>query len=78
MSKLSEYELNSLNKLGSSIQSGKWSNEGLVQLLELCSDYLNLTTLAEYARRNNLTYNGAKKRNLTKRILGINFVVDNT
>lgn len=78
MDQLSKYEQDSLMKLGESIQNGKWSNNGLMQMIELCAEYLNLSTLSEYARRNNITYNGAKKRNLTRKIIGINFVIDNT
>ena len=32
---MTEYEINSLNKLGQAIESGKWSNEGLAQLIKL-------------------------------------------
>jgi hypothetical protein len=78
MKQLSKYEQVILAKLGESIQSGKWSNNGLVQIIELCAEYLNLLTLSECARLNNITYNGAKKRNLTRKIIGINFVIDNT
>lgn len=39
MPQLTEYEQKALNKLGESIQSGKWSNDGLVQLIELVGDF---------------------------------------
>ena len=35
MTQLSDYERNSLNKLGQSIIDGKWTNVGMVQLIEL-------------------------------------------
>lgn len=78
MSQLTQYEIDSLNKLGQSIQSGKWSNSGLVQLIELAGMYLNIKTIPDYAKDQKITYNGAKKRNLTRKIIGINFVIDNT
>lgn len=43
--KLTDYERQSLHKLGESIHSGKWSNDGLVQLIELSGGYLNLKTI---------------------------------
>ena len=58
---LTDYETQSLNKLGESIQSGKWSNEGLVQLIELIGDFLNLQAIPDYCKANQITYNGAKK-----------------
>lgn len=77
MTELSQYERLSLKKLGESIQSGKWSNDGLVQLIELSSDYLNLQTIPDYASANNLSYNGVKKTRTIREIKGIKFVIDN-
>ena len=51
MNKLSDYELLAINKLGDSIQNGKWSNDGLVQLIELAGSFLNLQTIPDYAKR---------------------------
>lgn len=77
MNKLSEYELLSLKKLGQSIQSGKWSNDGLVQLIELSGEFLNLQTIPDYAKSRNLSYNGVKKTRIIKEIKGVKFVIDN-
>ena len=74
---LTDYEKNSLNKLGESIQSGKWTNEGLVQLIEMSGGYLNLQTIPDYCRSNNISYNGAKKGRLIQRIFNVKFVIDN-
>lgn len=49
MNQLSQYEILALKKLGEAIQHGRWSNEGLVQLIELAGDYLNLQTIPAYA-----------------------------
>lgn len=77
MTELSQYEILSLKKLGESIQSGKWSNEGLVQLIELAGDYLNLQTIPDYANAHKLSYNGVKKTRTIREIKGIKFVIDN-
>jgi len=77
MSQLSEYESLSLKKLGESIQSGRWSNDGLVQLIELAGDYLNLQTIPNYASARKLSYNGVKKTRFICKIKGVKFVIDN-
>lgn len=74
---LSEYETKCLNKLGESIQSGKWSNGGLVQLIELAGGFLNLQTIPDYANRTGISYNGAKKFRKITEIFGVKFVIDN-
>lgn len=77
MNQISQYEQNSLNKLGKTIHSGKWSNAGLVQLVELALIYLNPITLQQYAKKEKITYNGALKRKLHIKILGIKYIIDN-
>ena len=77
MTKLSEYEKLALNKLGQSIIDGKWSNDGLVQLIELAGDYLNLKTIPDYAKFQKLSYNGVKKTRTIREIKGVKFVIDN-
>lgn len=77
MPNISEYEKLAIKRLGESIHQGKWSNDGLVQLIELAGDYLNLQTIPDYARRNNLSYNGVKKTRLIKPIFNVKFVIDN-
>lgn len=77
MTKLSDYEVLALNKLGESIHKGKWTNEGLVQLIELAGDFLNLQTIPDYAKSNRLTYNGVKKTREIREIFKVKFVIDN-
>jgi len=77
MTQISEYEKLSLNKLGESIQRGKWSSDGLVQLIELAGDFLNLQTIPDYAKSNNLSYNGVKKSRTIRKIHNVKFVIDN-
>lgn len=77
MIQLTQYEIDSLNKLGQSIQAGKWSNSGLVQLIELAGMYLNIKTIPDYAKDQKITYNGAKKRISPITIFNVKFIIDN-
>lgn len=54
MTKLTEYETLALHKLGESIHNGKWSNEGMVQLIELInhSERIKQTNLNQTIYRN--------------------------
>jgi hypothetical protein len=38
---MTDYEQKSLQRLGEAITDGRWSNEALVQLIELAGSYLN-------------------------------------
>lgn len=81
MSNLSEYELNALRKLGESIHEGKWSNDGLVELIKLSGDFLNIRTVPDYCRANSMSYPGAvkptKTRHLTE-IFNVKFIIENS
>lgn len=77
MTQLTEYEELALNKVGQTIHDGKWSNEGLVQLIELVGTYLQIKPIQQYANENNLSYNGVKKRENVTVILGHKFIIDN-
>lgn len=57
----SEYEQKAINKLGESIQQGKWSNQGMVQLIELLGDFLNPLSIQEFADHRHISYQAAKK-----------------
>ena len=77
MTQLSEYETLSIQKLEQTIYENKWSNEGLVQLIELIEKYLQPKSIQEYADRTGKTYNGIKK---TKRIIILfkhKYIIDN-
>ena len=77
MSELTKYEKDSLIKLGESIQSGRWSNDGLVQLIELAGTFLNLKTIPAYSKANGISYNGAKKCRKVISLFGVKFVIEN-
>jgi hypothetical protein len=74
---MTEYELLALKKLEESIQSGKWSNDGLVQLIELIGQYLNIKSIPEYAKENRLSYNGVKKCRTIIKLFNNKYVIDN-
>ena len=58
-------------------EAGKLNDESLVQLIELSAKYLNLKTLAEYARENNISYNGAKNFRKHIKIAKVKFIINN-
>lgn len=74
---LSEYEIKALNKLGESIRENRWSNNGLVQLIELCGSYLNIMSIQDYADIKGKSYNGIKKTKKVTEILKHKFIIDN-
>lgn len=77
---LSDYETKSIQKLGESIHQGKWSNKGLVKLIELAGGYLNICTVPDYAKINRIS-DVATRKNTAKRtnivIFNTRFVIDN-
>ena len=65
-------------KLFQNYENGSVSDDDLVQLIELASNYLNLKTITNYAKANKITYNGALKRKLNKVIIDSQiFIIDN-
>jgi hypothetical protein len=56
---------------------GELSNNDLVQLIEVAGAFLNLKTISEYAKDNNLTYNGVKNHRKVVEIFNTKFVIDN-
>ena len=76
MSQLSEYEKFALKKLGESIHKGKWSNEGMVKLIELIGEYLNPLSIQEFADEKGISYQAARKHKQTI-IFRQKFIIDN-
>ena len=76
MSNLSEYEILALRKLEESIHLGKWSNDGMVQLIKRIEDYLNPLSIQEYADRYEMSYQGARKHKQTI-LFRQKFIIDN-
>jgi len=77
MQQLTDYEQNAINNFGISAQNGHWSNEALVQLIEVAGGFLNLETIPDYCKRTGISYNGAKKHRQTVNIFNTKFVIDN-
>jgi hypothetical protein len=74
---LTDYERKAIDKLQESVFEGKWSNDGLVQLIESAGNFLNLKTIPDYANKNNLSYNGVKNNRTIKELFNVKFVIDN-
>ncbi len=56
-----------LKFIADKIESDDLDNSSLIQIIELCGNYLNLQTISNYAKSNNISYNGVKKfRNIKK------------
>jgi hypothetical protein len=62
--------------IGKTYQEGDISDYDLVQIIELCGCYLNPLTISDYARKEGISYNGAKKHP-TVNIFGIKFIFNN-
>jgi len=58
-------------------EAGQLDDDSLVQIIELAAKYLNLKTIAEYARSNKLSYNGAKNYRNHVKISGVKFIANN-
>lgn len=56
---------------------GDFTNDDLVQFIESAGKYLNLQTIPDYAKDNNLSYNGVKKYRKIVEIFNVKFVIDN-
>jgi len=58
-------------------QNNALSNDDLVQIIELCGAFLNFQTIADYARAEGISYNGAKNNRAVRKLFGVKFVIDN-
>lgn len=52
-------------------------NNSLVQLIELCGMYLNLQTISNYAKDNEMSYNGVKNYREVVELFKQKYVIDN-
>jgi len=66
-----------LNRLSELIETNQLNNADLVQIIEHVGGYLNLETISEYAKKNNLSYNGVKKCRKVIKLFNVKFVIDN-
>jgi len=74
---MNDLEQKILNRLENLIIENKLSNDNLVQIIELCGSYLNLQTISDYSKDNNISYNGVKKCRNVIEIFNVKFVIDN-
>ena len=66
-----------LSFLDDKMYDGNFTNNDLVQFIEHWGKYLNLKTIADYAKENKMSYNGVKKFREVKEIFNVKFIVDN-
>ena len=66
-----------LNRLSELIETDQLNNEDLVQIIEHVGGYLNLKTISEYSKDNNISYNGVKKCRKIIKLFNVKFVIDN-
>lgn len=68
--------------LGKRLHNVELSNNEMVSLIDLIGGYLNLSTIANYATLNKISYNGVLERIKSGKIkehtlFGVRFVIDN-
>ncbi len=66
-----------INFISKNFENKNINNQNLIQIIELCGDYLNLKTISNYSKSNNISYNGAKKCRKVIKIFDVKFIVDN-
>ena len=59
------------------ICSNELSEGSLVQLFERLNTFTNLKTITQYAKDNNISYNGAKNNRKVIELFGVKFIADN-
>lgn len=74
---LNEFESKVLERLEILVQKNELSNDCLLEIIKMAGSYLNLKTISDYAKENNLSYNGVKKCRKTVEIFNVKFVIDN-
>ena len=66
-----------IDMISKSMHLGCLSNSDLVKIIEHTGDYLNLQTISDYSRENNMSYNGVKKCREVQLIFNTKYVIDN-
>lgn len=77
---LTEYEKKSLLKLNKAIIEGQWSNNGLVELIKLEGQYLNLMTIPDYSAAHKISYPAAQKstrQRKNEKLFNTKYIIDN-
>ena len=63
--------------ISESFENEEIGNQDLVQLIELAGAYLNLKTIPDYAKENNMSYNGVKNNRKIISLFNVKYVIDN-
>jgi len=58
-------------------EAGELDNNSLVELFKQMGMYMNLKTIPDYAKANNMSYPGVVKCRNIQEIFGVKFVIDN-
>lgn len=66
-----------LNFLDKKMLEGVFSNDDLVQFIEVTGQYLGLMTIPNYQKVNKKSYNGVKNHRHIQTIFNVRFVIDN-
>lgn len=72
---LTDKEINIINRIGELIVNGELQTEAQVKIIELVNQFLDLKTIANYARENKMSYNGVKNFRRLISINNVKFVV---
>lgn len=74
---MTEKERVVLERFGKYITKKGVSNDFLLELIQLTGSFLNLQTIADYARAKHLSYQGVKTCRKIIILFGCKFVLDN-
>ena len=74
---MSTIETDFINRLGSHLQNNDYSNDMLVEIIKLSGGFLNLKTISQYSKDNNLSYQGVKTCRNVIELFGCKLVIDN-
>ena len=66
-----------VNRIGQLMHEGMFNNKELVQLIELSGMYLNIKSISDYAKENNMSYNGVKHHRQIVTLFNNKYVIDN-
>lgn len=75
MKQLPDKEIDLILRFSKYVSKNKLSSECMVHLIELIGSELDLKTIQQYAKDNNLSYNGVKKHRNVIELFGCKFVI---
>ena len=73
---MTEKEEDIIIRLEKYIYTNNVSHDFLIQIFELAGTYANIQTISDYAKDNNMSYNGVKKFRKIKKLFGVKFVIN--